>query len=63
MDSSGPGSFLGLSQETTAADMAQSVLFEGVAFSIRQGLELFHHPATKITLIRRRSENGGGAGS
>ena len=34
--------------------MAQSVL-EGVAFSIRQGLELFDHPASKITLI------GGGA--
>ena len=54
MDSSVRGSFLGLSQETTAADMAQSVL-EGVAFSIRQGLELFDHPASKITLI------GGGA--
>ena len=54
MDSSVRGSFLGLSQETTAADMAQSVL-EGVAFSIRQGLELFDHPALKITLI------GGGA--
>ncbi len=48
--------FLGLSQATTAADMAQSVL-EGVAFSIRQGLELFDHPASKITLI------GGGARS
>ena len=54
MDSSVRGSFLGLSQETTAADMAESVL-EGVAFSIRQGLELFDHPASKITLI------GGGA--
>lgn len=54
MDSSIRGSFLGLSQETTAADMAQSVL-EGAAFSIRQGLELFDHQPEKITLI------GGGA--
>ena len=54
MDSSVRGSFLGLSQETTAADLAQSVL-EGVAFSIRQGLERFDQPAKKVTLI------GGGA--
>ena len=47
MDSSVRGSFLGLSQETTAADMAESVL-EGVAFSIRQGLEL-------LTIRRQRS--------
>ena len=39
MDSHIRASFLGLSQDTSAADMAGSVL-EGVAFSIRHGLEL-----------------------
>ena len=62
MDSSVRGSFLGLSQATTAADMAQSVL-EGVAFSIRQGLELFDHPASKITLIGGGARSGDGARS
>ena len=54
MDSHIRASFLGLSQDTSAADMAGSVL-EGVAFSIRHGLELFNHPAVKLSII------GGGA--
>lgn len=54
MDEDIRGCYLGLSQETTAADMAQSAL-EGVAYSIRQGLELFGCPVKKLTLI------GGGA--
>lgn len=54
MDSHIHASFLGLSQDTSAADMAGSVL-EGVAFSIRHGLELFNHPAVKLSII------GGGA--
>lgn len=54
MDEAVRGCYMGLSQETTAADMAQSAL-EGVAYSIRQGLELFQTPVKKLTLI------GGGA--
>lgn len=54
MDEAIRGCYMGLSQETTAADMAQSAL-EGVAYSIRQGLELFQTPVKKLTLI------GGGA--
>ena len=54
MDSHIRASFLGLSQDTSAADMAGRVL-EGVAFSIRHGLELFNHPAVKLSII------GGGA--
>lgn len=48
------GCYLGIGQETTASDLARSAL-EGVAFSIRQGLELFDSPVKKLTLI------GGGA--
>ncbi len=54
MDSHIRASFLGLDQNSSAADMAGSVL-EGVAFSIRHGLELFNHPAVKLSII------GGGA--
>ena len=54
MDSHIRASFLGLSQDTSATDMAGSVL-EGVAFSIRHGLELFICPAVKLSII------GGGA--
>lgn len=54
MDSHIRASFLGLSQNTSAADIAGSVL-EGVAFSIRHGLELFNAPAVKLFII------GGGA--
>ena len=54
MDSHIRASFLGLSQDTSATDMAGSVL-EGVAFSIRHGLELFNAPAVKLSII------GGGA--
>lgn len=54
MDEEIRGCYLGLSQETTAADMAQSAL-EGVAYSIRQGLEVFGQEVKKLTLI------GGGA--
>lgn len=54
MDEEIRGCYLGLSQETTAADMAQSAL-EGVAYSIRQGLEVFGQDVKKLTLI------GGGA--
>lgn len=54
MDSHIRASFLGLSQDTSATDMAGSVL-EGVAFSIRHGLELFNCPAVKLSII------GGGA--
>lgn len=55
MDSHIRASFLGLSQDTSAADMAGSVL-EGVAFSIRHGLELFNHPAVKLSIIGGRSK-------
>jgi xylulokinase len=54
MDGDIRGCYLGLGQETGAADMARSAL-EGAAYSIRQGLELFSDPAERITLI------GGGA--
>ena len=54
MDGEVRGGFLGLGQETSAADLVRSAL-EGVACSIRQGLERFLVPPEKITLI------GGGA--
>ncbi|KAB8287574.1 gluconate kinase [Bifidobacterium ramosum] len=48
------GAFVGLSPATSAADMLRAAL-EGVAFSIRQGMESFDVPPTSISLI------GGGA--
>lgn len=48
------GAFCGIGVDTTAADLARAAL-EGVAFSIRQGLESFATPADEVTLI------GGGA--
>jgi xylulokinase len=54
MNASIRGAYVGLSADTTAADMARAAL-EGVAFSIRQGLETFDAEPSEITLI------GGGA--
>ena len=60
MDSHIRASFLGLSQDTSATDMAGSVL-EGVAFSIRHGLELFNAPAVKLPSSAAEPENLPGA--
>ncbi len=54
MDTVIRGGFAGITPETTKQDMAGSVL-EGVAFSIRQGLEAIGRKPGKISLI------GGGA--
>lgn len=54
MDNSIKGCYYGITPETNKADLAAAVL-EGVAFSIRQGLEQIISASTKITLI------GGGA--
>lgn len=54
MDERVRGGYLGFGQETTAADLARSAL-EGVAYSIRQGLERLGRTPKKLTLI------GGGA--
>lgn len=54
MDADIRGGYLGLSPETTASDLMQSAL-EGVAYSIRQGIETFKQPVKRLTLI------GGGA--
>lgn len=54
MDTAIKGGFVGIAQETTKQDMARSVL-EGVAFSIRQGLEAIGRTPKKISII------GGGA--
>jgi xylulokinase len=55
MDANIRGAYIGLSNETTKAQMARSCL-EGVAFSIRQGLEAISpEPPKKISLV------GGGA--
>lgn len=54
MDEKVRGTYLGIGQETTAADLARSAL-EGVAYSIRQGIETIGVWPEKITLI------GGGA--
>jgi xylulokinase len=54
MNASIRGAYVGLSADTKAADMARAAL-EGVAFSIRQGLETFDAEPSEITLI------GGGA--
>ncbi|MBW3093512.1 gluconate kinase [Bifidobacterium sp. 82T10] len=48
------GAYVGLSPATTAGDMLRAAL-EGVAFSIRQGMESFDVPPASISLI------GGGA--
>lgn len=48
------GAYVGISPTTTRADLARAAL-EGVAFSIRQGMESFETEPTEITLI------GGGA--
>lgn len=55
MNSEVRGAYVGLSPDTTRADMARAAL-EGVAFSIRQGMESFDESLVEITLI------GGGAG-
>lgn len=44
------GSFVGLTPQTSAADMARACL-EGVAFSIRQGLEMLGTPPETLSLI------------
>lgn len=54
MDTSIKGGYVGLTAETTKADLARSAL-EGVAFSIKQGLETIGRTPQKISLI------GGGA--
>ncbi len=54
MDSITRGCFIGLTQETTKKDMVISCL-EGVAFSIKQGIENLNISLTKITVV------GGGA--
>ncbi|HWQ77887.1 MAG TPA: FGGY family carbohydrate kinase, partial [Anaerovoracaceae bacterium] len=54
MDTAVKGGFAGIVPETTKQDLARSVL-EGVAFSIRQGLEAIGRRPVRISLI------GGGA--
>lgn len=54
MDTAIKGSYVGITAETTKADLARSAL-EGVAFSIKQGLETIGRSPQKISLI------GGGA--
>lgn len=54
LDTAIKGGFAGIVPETTKQDLARSVL-EGVAFSIRQGLEAIGRKPVKISLI------GGGA--
>lgn len=44
------GCFFGLTAETSAADLARACL-EGVAFSLRQGLEQFAMPPASVSLI------------
>lgn len=50
MDTAIKGSFVGISPESTKQDLARSTL-EGVAFSIRQGLESIGRTPSKISLI------------
>jgi xylulokinase len=54
MDTAVKGGFVGIMPETTKQDLARSVL-EGVAFSVRQGLEAIGRTPLSISLI------GGGA--
>lgn len=48
------GAYVGISSDTRSCDMARAAL-EGVAYSIRQGLDLMGMPVERVTLI------GGGA--
>lgn len=50
MDNQIKGAFYGISAETSQADVIRSCL-EGVAFSIRQGIESLHVPPEKISVI------------
>lgn len=50
LDPKARGCFFGMTTETTAADLARSCL-EGVAFSLRQGLEQLPTPPASISLI------------
>ena len=50
LDPEARGCFFGMTAETTAADMARACL-EGVAFSLRQGLEQLPVPPASISLI------------
>ena len=50
LDPESRGFFFGMTAETTAADLARACL-EGVAFSLRQGLEQLPVPPTSISLI------------
>ena len=50
LDPEARGCFSGMTAETTAADMARACL-EGVAFSLRQGLEQLPVPPASISLI------------
>lgn len=50
LDPEARGCFFGMTVETTAADMARACL-EGVAFSLRQGLEQLPVPPASISLI------------
>ncbi len=54
MDTKVKGSFLGITAQTGKEDLVRSTL-EGVAFSIRQGIEKIGVPAQKVSVI------GGGA--
>ncbi|MBE5808570.1 MAG: hypothetical protein E7317_09565 [Clostridiales bacterium] len=54
LDASARAAYVGMTPETTQADLAQAML-EAVAFSIRQGLAQMDAPPDEITLI------GGGA--
>jgi len=56
MDSDTKGCYIGITPETSKSDMVRSCL-EGVAFSIRQGIDLLEIAPRKMTLI------GGGAKS
>ena len=50
LDPNARGCFFGMTAEATAADLVRACL-EGVAFSLRQGLEQFSEPPVSISLI------------
>ena len=50
LDPDARGCFFGMTAETSASDLARASL-EGVAFSLRQGLEQFSEPPASISLI------------
>lgn len=50
LDAEAKGCFFGMTMETTAQDLARACL-EGVAFSLRQGLERFSTPPESISVI------------